>query len=344
MTKEIILLTASLFMILMSAEFFTNGVESFGRKLSLSQAVVGSILAAVGTALPETILPFVAILMHGGDAGKAIGIGAILGAPFMLSTLAFFLVGISVVASRLRKKREFVINVEPHSMKRDLVFFLLLYSFAIIAPFFWGGPKIFMACLLTAGYLFYAYLTFKGESSEIEHADELYFARITNKAGTLLRTQKNTYAHPGLPIILFQVLSALSLMVGGAHVFVGSLGTVSRGWGLDPLLFALLVAPVATELPEKFNSVSWTLKGKDTLALGNITGAMVFQSTFPVSVGLLFTDWSISGTALFSAVLALASSSLVLAELQFRKKLSPFTMLSGGLFYLLYAAVVMTGK
>lgn len=344
MTKEIILLLASLFMILLSAEFFTNSVESLGRRLSLSQAVVGSILAAVGTALPETILPFVAILIHGGAAGKEIGIGAILGAPFMLSTLAFFLVGVSVVVSWLRKKRGFALTVELPSMKRDLVFFLSMYSSAIILPVFWSGSKTILALMLMAGYLFYAYLTFKGESDGIEHADELYFTRIINKTKTLWRTQTGPSVHPGLAIILFQVISALSLMVAGAHVFVGSLEIVSRSWGVNPLLFALLVAPVATELPEKFNSVTWTLKGRDTLALGNITGAMVFQSTFPVSVGLLFTEWSISGTALFSAILALASSLLVLAELHFRKKLSPFTLLAGGLFYVIYAVAVTTCK
>ncbi len=43
----------------------------------------------------------------------------------------------------------------------------------------------------------------------------------------------------------------------------------------------LLVAPIATELPEKFNAVIWIRQGKDTLAMGNITGAMVFQASIP---------------------------------------------------------------
>lgn len=94
-------------MVLISAESFTNGVETLGRKFSLSQAVVGSLLAAVGTALPETILPVVAIFFYKGESAKDIGMGAILGAPFMLSTLAFFVVGLTVIISYLRKKRNF---------------------------------------------------------------------------------------------------------------------------------------------------------------------------------------------------------------------------------------------
>jgi cation:H+ antiporter len=110
---------------------------------------------------------------------------------------------------------------------------------------------------------------------------------------------------------------------------------------MDPLLFALLVAPIATELPEKFNSVTWTLKGKDTLAVGNMTGAMVFQSTFPGSVGLLFTPWKVEGMALVSAVLALVSAALVLGVVMSGRKISPLVMMVGGVFYVFYALAVI---
>jgi len=109
MLSDIILLLIGLLMILFAAEGFTNGIETLGRRLSLSQAVVGSILAAVGTALPETILPIVAIFFYGGVSAHEVGIGAILGAPFMLSTLAFFLIGLTAMISCLAKKRSFVI-------------------------------------------------------------------------------------------------------------------------------------------------------------------------------------------------------------------------------------------
>ncbi len=123
MFVEILFLLAGLLLILVAAETFTNGVETLGRRFSLSQAVVGSLLAAVGTAMPETILPIVAIFFYSGESAKDIGVGAILGAPFMLSTLAFFLVGLTVTVSSLAKRRKFEIHVEPHSTFRDLGFF-----------------------------------------------------------------------------------------------------------------------------------------------------------------------------------------------------------------------------
>ncbi|HMK55861.1 MAG TPA: sodium:calcium antiporter [Dissulfurispiraceae bacterium] len=337
---DILLLLVSLAMILASAEIFTNGIEVFGNKLALSQAVVGSILAAVGTALPETILPFVAILFHGGDAGRHIGVGAILGAPFMLATLAFFLVGVSVCISYLAKRRKFELHVELHNIKRDLTFFILMYGAAISLPLLFHGGRLIIAAGLIVAYFFYAYLTFRGESGCIAHSEELYFAKLLD---LVRRSPDDTVSAsgPGIAISLLQIFFSLGVMVGGAHFFVSGLERLSLSWSLSPLLFALLVAPVATELPEKFNSVSWTLKGRDSLAMGNITGAMVFQSTFPVSLGLVFTDWTISGLALFSAILALISSSLLLADIIVRKKLSPYTVMMGGLLYVIYTIAIL---
>ncbi|HXW69522.1 MAG TPA: sodium:calcium antiporter, partial [Dissulfurispiraceae bacterium] len=165
-------------MILLSAEFFTNGVESFGRRFSLSQAVVGSILAAIGTALPETILPLVAILLHGDNTARNIGVGAILGAPFMLSTLAFFVVGATVVGGMLRKKRKFVLYADTSSIRRDLIFFIIMYGSAILGSFFASGSHLLIAGLLVIGYVIYVYSTFKAESADILHADQLHFEKL----------------------------------------------------------------------------------------------------------------------------------------------------------------------
>lgn len=339
MTGEILFLIAGLVAILIAAEVFTNGIETLGRRFSLSQAVVGSILAAVGTAMPETILPLVAIFLYGGESASDIGVGAILGAPFMLSTLAFFLVGLTAAISHIKKRRRFEINIEAHSTSRDLIFFLPMYSAAVFIPLIAGrGSSAAIAVLLVAGYLFYAHRTFKSESAGIEHSEGMYLWR-------LFRSLRLTSAEtPHLLLILLQVLAALGTMIGGANIFVKSLEHVSSAFGMNPLLFALILAPIATELPEKFNSVTWTWKGRDTLAIGNITGAMVFQSTFPVSVGLLFTDWKLTGMALFSAILALTSALIVLGQLAFRKRLSPITLILGGGLYIVYVIVLILNR
>ena len=332
MTADIFLLLFNLLLILLSAEVFTNGVEVFGKRLSLSQAVTGSILAAVGTALPETILPLVAIFLHKGEAGHSIGIGAILGAPFMLATLAFLMIGLTVLIAHIFKRRAFTFEVENTTVKRDLIFFIVMYSSGIFLPMV-IKQHIIVALLLVFGYIAYLYVTFKSESSEILHEEKLYIEKFF---GRILPVERfKTF------FSLIQVLLALLVMIKGAHGFVSSLQHLSENLGFDPLLFALLVAPVATELPEKFNSVTWTFKGRDTLAMGNVTGAMVFQSTFPVSVGIIFTDWHITGYGLLSACLAILAGLIILGEILLRKRISPLSLIFSGSFYLIYALLII---
>ena len=339
MAIAVAFLLISLGMILLAAEGFTNGIELVGRRLSFSQAVVGSILAAVGTALPETILPIVAIFSHGGAASRDIGVGAILGAPFMLATVGFFLIGLTALIASRRTGRLPEVRAERSTLIRDLSFFLVMYASAVFLPIIFSHRIVMpLAGLLLAGYIIYVVRTAGAASADMEHFEGLHIIKFPVRMGWIEEDG------PHLGWAVFQIVLALGLMVFGARVFVQNLSIVSLSFGVSPLLFALLLAPIATELPEKFNSVTWTLKGKDTLAVGNMTGAMVFQATFPVSVGLLFTPWKVEGMALVSAVLALLSAAVVLAVAVSGRKIVPAVMMISGAFYAAYAAAVVLIK
>ena len=119
---EILLLIISLGVILLGAELFVNGVEWLGKLFDLSEGAVGSVLAAVGTALPETLIPIIAIIFGQEKAGHEIGIGAILGAPLMLSTLAMFVTGVAVVGFRHKRTHGIKVVADYNTMSRDLLF------------------------------------------------------------------------------------------------------------------------------------------------------------------------------------------------------------------------------
>ena len=123
-----------LVLILVAAEVFVNALEHLGEKLGISEGVTGSLFAAVGTALPETLVPLLAIFATTGTASvnQAIGVGAILGAPLMLSTLTFFLMSIAVLGKRGVKGH---FNPEKSGLKRDLDFFLLAFSLSLVAMY-----------------------------------------------------------------------------------------------------------------------------------------------------------------------------------------------------------------
>ena len=125
---------------------------------------------------------------------------------------------------------------------------------------------------------------------------------------------------PPTPTIILQFVIGLAAIVGGAHLFVEELLTVAEQVGIEPLVLSLVLAPLATELPEKANSFFWVREGKDSLALGNITGAMVFQSTIPIAVGLLLTDWELDKFAVVSGCLGLAGGVIAYWALRRRNR------------------------
>src|SRR5512134_4106857 len=117
---DVLVLIFAFVIILLGAELFTNSIEWFGRKLELAEGAVGSVLAAVGTALPETMIPIIAILFATGEASEAIGVGAILGAPFMLSTLAMFVTGIAVLHVARRRTTGDDMRVDTKVLAHDM--------------------------------------------------------------------------------------------------------------------------------------------------------------------------------------------------------------------------------
>ena len=328
-----VLLPASFAVLLAGAYFFTNAVEWAGHRLGLGEGAVGSLLAAVGTALPESIIPVLA-LISGGKADD-VAVGAIIGAPFMLANdrdgaRAASLPSCSATAGR----KGVTILAHRSTVVRDLGFFLGLFAVALALGL--GAPRplrIAVAIAFVVAYAVYVRLTLRG-SGGVQEGTSL-------KPLYLDSTRDDP---PANAAIVLQVLVALGAIVGGSHLFVEELLHVADRVGVSPLVLALVLAPLATELPEKANSFLWTQEGKDTLALGNITGAMVFQSTLPVGLGLALTEWTLSGPSLLAAALGLAGGTLALLLLRFRGRFGPPAIVTWvGLYVAFVVYVVASG-
>ena len=326
-----ILITAmivAIIVILAGSALITNGVEWLGKRLGLSDGVVGSVLAGVGTALPETVIPIIAIFFGDGPDREAIGVGAILGAPFMLSTLTLPLLGAGLLTFAVLGRRPGTFKLDAAAVSIDLRFFLVGYSAAVVSAMIESRvAHVVVAIGLLALYAVYL-KTMAGHQGE-GHGEELgplYFAR--------------RHADPALTWIAAQVLAGLAVIIGGAHLFVGTVQSVATMAGVSPLLLSLLITPVATELPEKLNSLIWIAQKKDTLAVGNITGAMVFQGTFPVAVGLIGTPWRLDVYGMISAWIALIAGAALYATIATRGTWRPAYLVAGSLLYLGFGVYV----
>lgn len=283
-------LVGMLLVILVAAEIFTNALEHLGEKLKISEGVTGSLFAAVGTAMPESMVPILAIFAgtEHVDVNEEIGVGAIIGAPLMLSTLSLCLMGLSVVGQRGFNGG---LTPEKTGLARDLNFFLLAFGIAAGALFIPREPHYFvtlkvpLALTLVLIYFIYVMLTLRGSAQLVKDGH-----------GTQAHTDM-FLCRLGLPdhmlVLLFQIAIGLGLLVAGAEGFIHNVDQVARDIGVSALLLSLLIIPIATELPEKVNSILWIRRNKDTLAFGNITGAMVFQGTILPAIGILLTPWDL---------------------------------------------------
>lgn len=202
-----------------------------------------------------------------------------------------------------------------------------MYALAVAAAFLPQPCKPFIVIALLAGYGLYAWYTMhSGQSLSAEGLRPLYLSRG---------------ARPGYFLILLQLGLGLGAIVGGAEYFIHGIVYAAQLYGLHPLILSMIIAPIATELPEKFNSVLWIAHGKDRLALGNVTGAMVFQSTLIPAMGILLSEWTLNLAAGLSVILLLLTVGVLYSKIHRQGSVTAVSLICCGLGYLVFLLTVL---
>jgi cation:H+ antiporter len=241
-----------------------------------------------------------------------------------------FVVGVSALGFRRRRESDDDVMIDKGTARRDMLFFLVFFTLGAGAgiapvPFF---LKVILAVVLVVAYGLYVWRTIKSGGESIEDPPEKL---------TLWRSGSEA----PMWAVAAQLVGTVAVMGTGAHFFVSAVEHLSESVGLPPGLIALVLAPLATELPEKFNSVIWLRSNKDTLALGNITGAMVFQSSVPVALGLAFTSWRLDTLNALSAALALAGGAYLYVLVRRKEPIESEYLLVGGALYAVFLVVAL---
>ncbi|MBS0318377.1 MAG: sodium:calcium antiporter, partial [Proteobacteria bacterium] len=291
MLLTLILFFLSAAAIYVACEFFVNGIEWFGRRLNLGATAVGSVLAAFGTALPESAVTFVAVVFGNTPAEKDIGVGAAMGGPLVLATLAYAVTGLALVFNRKRLGRDSCrLRVDHARMSRDQAAFLAVFVVKVALGLVAFAIKPWLGVLFLAAYGVYVW-------REIHDAD----TAPDEEALEPLKLRPSD-AHPSLGWAGLQVALALVVIGFASRTFVAQLEAIGTALDWPPHLVALLLSPVATELPETMNALIWVRQGKERLALANISGAMMIQATIPSALGIFFTPWLFDGPLLASGI------------------------------------------
>ena len=326
MILTIALFLGSAALIYFACEYFTNSVEWCGRHMNLGATAIGSVLAAFGTALPESAVTFTAVVFGHTPQQKDIGVGAAMGGPLVLATIAYGVVGLVLWLNRRRLKRaDCGVVADYKRLSSDQISFLLIFAVKVglgLVVFTWKPWLGILFLLAYAAYVWREITAADPESDEDEEA---------------LEPLKFNAKNPNLAWAGTQAIVALAVIAAASHIFVAQLETIGTAFGMAPHLAALLLSPIATELPETMNAVIWVRQGKERLALANISGAMMIQACIPSALGIVFTPWRFDANLVVSGIVT-ALAIVVLWVMFVRKRVDGRGLALMALLYGLFAA------
>jgi cation:H+ antiporter len=328
------ILTAVLFLasagaIYLACEFFVNGVEWLGKRLNLAATATGTVLAAFGTALPESAVTFTAVVLGRSPEQRDLGVGAAVGGPLVLATIAYAVVGLTLLGNRRRLSGASPkAPVDQRRLSRDQAWFLMIFASTAGLGLVTFALKPWLAVLLVLAYAAYVWRELRaGETSPEEEALEPLKFRPRTK-------------EPSLGWAIAQTVAALAVIAIASRVFVSQLEHIGAALGMAPHVVALLLSPVATELPETLNALIWVRQGKERLALANISGAMMIQATIPSALGLYFTPWLFDGPLLVAGIVT-AAAVIALWTLFRRGAMTGRALAAVGSLYSVFAAYIL---
>lgn len=325
----VLLLVGSAATIYFACEFFVNGVEWLGRRLSVGSTATATILAAFGTALPESAITFVAVAFGKSDAQRELGVGAALGGPLVLATIAYATVGATLILSGRHLQRTRQVRDEFQRLSRDQSWFLSIFIVKLAVGLVAFTFKPWLGIAFLGAYAFYFW-------KEISRDDS---GEAEEKLEPLIIARKMS-GPPPLSLSAVQTGIALVVIFAASRVFVGQLDALGPVLGIKPQLLALLLSPIATELPETMNAIIWVRQGKHRLALANISGAMMIQATVPTAFGLFYTPWLLDRSLILGGGITAMAVAVMLISFR-RGVISRGFLASMALFYALFAGLLV---
>jgi cation:H+ antiporter len=311
--------------IYIACEFFVNAVEWLGQRLRVGPVAVGSILAAVGTALPESIVTAVAVT-SGGPSGAELAQGAAMGGPLVVGTIAYAVVGVLLVRRGTGRLTDLI---DTRRLAHDQAAFLLIFIVKVTLGLVAFAMKPWCGVLFFAAYGWYLWRELR-----TDHADPAGDPGLEPLKVQPRRASPQTWA------IVAQTLVALIVVFAASQIFVTHLAQAGPALGLPDVTVALLLSPLATELPEVLNAVIWVRQGKTELALANISGSMMIQATVPSGIAIGFTAWDFTPAAAFAGLATMAAIAYLWGQSR-RDRLTARTLRHAGLAYLAFALAVV---
>jgi len=252
--------------LIFGADFIVNQSERIALRFNISEFIIGSTLIALGTSLPEMAASMAASF----DGKPEIAIANAVGSNIMNITLVLAVIFLISKQSHWKETltRDFFAKDSIWALMPILMFLLMSID---------GEIGKFDAALLFI--LMFAYLLFLFEDARNDEVEEVNQELREN----------------------FSWLKSISLLflgftfvVVGASFAIDSASNIATSFGVSQWLIGVVVIAFGTSLPELIVSVIAVVKGKVGMAIGNIIGSNLANTTMVIGAAAMVNNLDIS--------------------------------------------------
>lgn len=275
MIDNLLIFAFSLFLIVRGATLATKYSASLAENFRLSKYIVGFIVVAFISILPEMLISI-------NSAIKGIpefGLGTLFGSNIADLTLIFAI--LIICAGR-------GIKIESKALKN-----IRLYPFFLLLPIIFGFnghySRIEGASLMLSGMLFY-YMVFK------------------NCVDAPASPRKGNKKYKDV----FLLILAMGLLLIGSHFIVTSATALAHSLKITPILIGMLVVSLGTTMPELFFSFKALKRKDDGLAIGDILGSVLADATIVVGILSFIRPFSFPVKIIYMTGVFMTVASLIL--------------------------------
>lgn len=312
----IIILAASLFGLIKSADYFTEYSEKIGLLLGMSSFIVGATIVAIGTSLPELVSSLFAL-----NAGTSeFVVDNIVGSNI---ANAMLILGIaSVVAKKGLKMTTSLIDV-------DLPFFFM--SMAIFGYFALDGiiSTVEGIALLIFFGIFVIY-NIKSEP-EIDDADEM--KELTDKYDG--GNKKDIIKYIGI------IVASIAILSISAKYMIDSILTLSTLLKISSSTLTITVVAFGTSLPEILTSIAAVKRGNHGMAIGNVLGSNTFNLLLIGGIPALITPLAIAPATFAIGLPFLVIATFVAIFVMIDNRIRPWEGVAMLFFYAVFIAKII---
>lgn len=260
MILDIIYLVIGLALILLGANWLTDGSAAIAKRFGISDLVVGLTVVAFGTSAPELVISVMSAIS--GSAGLAIG--NVVGSNIFNILV---IIGITAMVKPIRVEKSVMTNELPLTLLSSVV--LLAMGNAVILN---GASESVLTrvdgILLLLFFAIFMRYTFAQAHALPEPESDPAAQDVSQKPP--MSTAK----------AIALVIAGLAGLVGGGNRFVAGASGIASGLGVSEAVIGLTIVAMGTSLPELAASIVAALKGKSDLAIGNVIGSCIFNAFF----------------------------------------------------------------